>query len=139
MPETTTFPNIWTPAGCDLPSPRCRQLRPARSTRSSGEVATLRRREDARRLHGAVDQAGHDRADARDAVQAVAHEMLVLVEVRDDDAQQIVRLAGQQEAVEDLVGVAYAALDARLILLLANQIGDLDVLREALAAARAGL
>jgi hypothetical protein len=32
-----------------------------------------------------------------------------------------------------------AALDARLILLLANQIGDLDVLREALAAARAGL
>jgi hypothetical protein len=32
-----------------------------------------------------------------------------------------------------------AALDARIILLLANQIGDLDVLREALAAARAGL
>ena len=32
-----------------------------------------------------------------------------------------------------------ATLDARLILLLANQIGDLDVLREALAAARAGL
>jgi hypothetical protein len=32
-----------------------------------------------------------------------------------------------------------AALDARLILLLANQIGDLDVIREALAAAREGL
>jgi hypothetical protein len=31
------------------------------------------------------------------------------------------------------------ALDARLILLLANQIGDLDVLRAALAAARAGV
>lgn len=30
-------------------------------------------------------------------------------------------------------------LNARLILLLSNQIGDLDVLREALAAARQGL
>jgi len=32
-----------------------------------------------------------------------------------------------------------AALDARLILLLANQVGDLDVLRAALAAARTAL
>lgn len=32
-----------------------------------------------------------------------------------------------------------AALDARLVLLLANQVGDLAVLREALAAARASV
>ena len=32
-----------------------------------------------------------------------------------------------------------AALDARLILILANQVGDIDVLREALAAARASI
>jgi hypothetical protein len=32
-----------------------------------------------------------------------------------------------------------AALNARLILLLANQVGDLDTLREAIAAARDGL
>lgn len=32
-----------------------------------------------------------------------------------------------------------AALDARLVLILANQIGDIGVLREALAAARASL
>ena len=31
---------------------------------------------------------------------------------------------------------AAAALDARLVLLLANHIGDIDVLREAIAAAR---
>ncbi len=32
-----------------------------------------------------------------------------------------------------------AALDARLILLLANQVGDIEAIQEALAAARAGL
>jgi hypothetical protein len=32
-----------------------------------------------------------------------------------------------------------AELNARLILLLANHVGDLDVIREALAAARAGV
>jgi len=32
-----------------------------------------------------------------------------------------------------------AALNARLILLLANQVGDLDALREAIAAARASV
>ena len=42
------------------------------------------------------------------------------------------RIAGLTEEQSQL-------LNARLILLLANHVGDLDVLREALAAARAGI
>ena len=41
------------------------------------------------------------------------------------------------EAHRDLDADASARLNARLIFLLANPIGDMDVLREALAAARA--
>lgn len=40
------------------------------------------------------------------------------------------------EAHRDLSDEASAALNARLILLLANHVGDLDVLREALGLAR---
>jgi hypothetical protein len=42
-------------------------------------------------------------------------------------------------AHEGLSDAESAALDARLVLILANQVGDLAVLREALAAARASL
>lgn len=42
------------------------------------------------------------------------------------------------EAHRDLDGVASARLNARLILLLANHVGDLAVLREAIARARSG-
>ena len=42
------------------------------------------------------------------------------------------------EAHRDLPDEESAALNARLILLLANHIGDIGVLREALAAARGG-
>jgi hypothetical protein len=40
------------------------------------------------------------------------------------------------EARRDLSDAAAAALDARLVLILANHIGDLDVLNEAIALAR---
>jgi hypothetical protein len=43
------------------------------------------------------------------------------------------------EAHRGLTEAQSRLLNARLILLLANHIGDLDVLREALAAARQGL
>ena len=43
------------------------------------------------------------------------------------------------EAHRGLSGAQSEMLNARLILLLANQVGDLGVLREALEAARAGL
>ncbi|MBR0664947.1 DUF2783 domain-containing protein [Roseomonas hellenica] len=43
------------------------------------------------------------------------------------------------EAHRDLTPEQSHRLNARLILLLANQVGDLAVLREALAQARAGL
>ena len=43
------------------------------------------------------------------------------------------------DAHRDLSDAQSQALNARLILLLANHIGDLEVLREALAAARDGL
>ena len=43
------------------------------------------------------------------------------------------------KAHEGLSDEKSAALDARLVLLLANQVGDLGVLREALAAARASV
>ena len=43
------------------------------------------------------------------------------------------------KAHEGLDDAESAALDARLILILANQVGDIAVLREALAAARASL
>ena len=42
------------------------------------------------------------------------------------------------DAHRDLSTAASHALNARLVLILANQIGSLPVLREALAAARAG-
>lgn len=42
-------------------------------------------------------------------------------------------------AHEGLDDADSAALDARLVLILANQVGDIGVLREALAAARASL
>ena len=45
------------------------------------------------------------------------------------------RLIATHDGLDD---AASAALNARLILLLANQIGDAEVLAEALAAARAG-
>lgn len=40
------------------------------------------------------------------------------------------------EARRDLDAAQSASLDAKLVLLLANHIGDLDVIREAIAAAR---
>ena len=43
------------------------------------------------------------------------------------------------DAHRDLSGAASQALNARLVLLLGNHIGDLNVLREAVAAARASL
>lgn len=43
------------------------------------------------------------------------------------------------EAHEGLSGAESAALNSRLILLLANHIGDVDVIRQALRAARASL
>ena len=43
------------------------------------------------------------------------------------------------EAHEGLSGTQSAALNSRLILLLANHIGDVDVIRQALRAARASL
>jgi hypothetical protein len=43
------------------------------------------------------------------------------------------------EAHQGLDDAQSAMLNARLILLLANQVGDLGVLREALSAARAGV
>lgn len=43
------------------------------------------------------------------------------------------------EAHRDLSAEGSAMLNARLILLLANHVGDLDVLRDALAKARAGV
>jgi hypothetical protein len=43
------------------------------------------------------------------------------------------------KAHEGLSEERSAALDARLVLLLANQVGDIAVLREALAAARASV
>jgi hypothetical protein len=43
------------------------------------------------------------------------------------------------EAHRDLTEAQSAELNAKLILLLANHIGDLDVIREALAAARDGV
>ena len=43
------------------------------------------------------------------------------------------------EAHRDLDNAAGHALNARLVLLLANHIGSLDVLRQALQAARAGV
>jgi hypothetical protein len=42
-------------------------------------------------------------------------------------------------AHRDLTEAQSAELNAKLILLMANHIGDLDVIREALAAAREGL
>jgi len=42
------------------------------------------------------------------------------------------------EARRGLSDEAAAGLDARLVLILANHIGDLDVLREAVALAKAG-
>ena len=46
---------------------------------------------------------------------------------------------GLLKAHEGLSDERSAALDARLVLILANQVGDLAVLREALAAARASV
>ena len=43
------------------------------------------------------------------------------------------------DAHADLTEAQSAALNARLILLLANQVGDLETLKEAIAAARATL
>lgn len=43
------------------------------------------------------------------------------------------------QAHEGLDDAESAALDARLVLILANQVGDIAVLREALAAARTSL
>ena len=43
------------------------------------------------------------------------------------------------EAHEGLNDVGSAGLNARLVLLLGNHIGDLSVIREALSAARAGV
>ena len=52
----------------------------------------------------------------------------------DPDAAYI----AQVEARRGLSEQAAAALDTRLVLILANHIGDLDVLKEAIALAKAG-
>ena len=44
-------------------------------------------------------------------MQAVTDEMFVLVQIRDDDTQEIIRLTGQQKAVQYLIGVLYPLLE----------------------------
>ena len=52
----------------------------------------------------------------------------------DPDAAYIVLVDARRGLSEE----AAAALDARLVLILANHIGDLDVLKDAIALAKAG-
>ena len=68
-------------------------------------------REDPGRFNGAVDEARRDRPNARNPMQAVTDEMFVLVQIRDDDTQEIIRLTGQQKAVQYLIGVLYPLLE----------------------------